>query len=60
MLTAHPSNFIMASTLGYWTIASIVVGLLALLPSIMGLFSKNKFNVKGKVRGQLPNLVSLV
>ena len=51
MLTAHPSTFTMASALGYWTIASTVVGLLVLLPSIMGFFSKNKFDVKGKVRG---------
>jgi 3-dehydrosphinganine reductase len=40
----------MAAALSYWTIASIVVGVLVLLPSIMGLFSKNKFDVKGKVR----------
>jgi 3-dehydrosphinganine reductase len=40
----------MATTLSYWTIASIVIGLLALFPSIMGFFGKNKFDVKGKVR----------
>jgi 3-dehydrosphinganine reductase len=40
----------MADTLNYWTIASVVIGLLILLPSIMGFFSKNKFGVKGKVR----------
>ena len=59
MLTAHPSTFTMASALGYWTIASTVVGLLVLLPSIMGFFSKNKFDVKGKVREQHSNFVSL-
>ncbi|KAI9049252.1 hypothetical protein LZ554_007099 [Drepanopeziza brunnea f. sp. 'monogermtubi'] len=36
------------SDLGFWTIASIVVGLLVLIPSIMGLFGGNKFDVKGK------------
>ncbi|KAK0116524.1 3-dehydrosphinganine reductase [Cadophora gregata] len=37
-----------ALDLGAWTIASIVVGFLAILPSIMGLFGKNKFDVNGK------------
>jgi hypothetical protein len=44
-----PSTFNMADTLNYWTIASIIIGLLVLLPSIMGLFGGNKFDVKGKV-----------
>ena len=39
----------MADTLNYWTIASIVVGLVVLLPSIMGFFGGNKFDVKSKV-----------
>lgn len=44
-------------SLGYssWTIVSLFVGFLALLPTIMGLFSKNKFNVNGKVRSAIPN-----
>ena len=40
----------MALDLGIWTIASVVVGFLVLIPSIMGLFGKNKFDVNGKVR----------
>ena len=43
------------SQLSYWTIGSLFVGFLALLPTIMGLFSKNKFNVNGKVRSAIPN-----
>ena len=39
----------MADAVNYWTIAGIIIGLLVLLPSIMGLFGGNKFNVKGKV-----------
>jgi 3-dehydrosphinganine reductase len=39
----------MADIINYWTIASIVVGLAVLLPFIMGFFSGNKFDVKGKV-----------
>ncbi|TVY85279.1 3-ketodihydrosphingosine reductase gsl-3 [Lachnellula suecica] len=37
----------MALDLNAWTIGSLV-GLLLLLPSIMGFFGKNKFNVSGK------------
>ena len=44
----------MADALNYWTIASIIIGLVILLPSIMGFFGGNKFDVKGKVRSQLP------
>lgn len=42
----------MAEILSYATIASLVLGLLLILtlPSIMGLFGGNKFNVAGKVR----------
>jgi 3-dehydrosphinganine reductase len=40
----------MDANISYWTIGSIVIGFLLILPSIMGLFSKNKFDVKGKVR----------
>jgi hypothetical protein len=40
----------MATTLNFWTIVALIPGLLLLLPSIMGFFSKNKFNVSGKVR----------
>jgi hypothetical protein len=39
----------MADIINYWTIASIIVGLAVLLPFIMGFFSGNKFDVKGKV-----------
>jgi 3-dehydrosphinganine reductase len=39
----------MDANISYWTIGSIVLGFLLVLPSIMGLFSKNKFDVKGKV-----------
>jgi 3-dehydrosphinganine reductase len=35
--------------LNYWTLGSIALGFLLVLPSIMGLFGKNKFDVKGKV-----------
>ncbi|KAH8778329.1 3-ketodihydrosphingosine reductase-like protein tsc10 [Hyaloscypha sp. PMI_1271] len=38
----------MADIINYWTIASIVAGLAVLLPFIMGFFSGNKFDVKGK------------
>merc|ERR1711939_1036284 len=41
-------NHTMALDLGIWTIASVVVGFLVLIPSIMGLFGKNKFDVNGK------------
>ncbi|KAK2625964.1 hypothetical protein QTJ16_005276 [Diplocarpon rosae] len=34
--------------LGCWTVASVLVGLLASLPVIMGFFGGNKFNVRGK------------
>lgn len=51
-LTGHLS-FSMASTLNYWTIASIVVGIVTILPFIMGFFRKNQFDVKGKVRAAL-------
>jgi hypothetical protein len=40
----------MALTLSYWTISGIVLSLALILPSIMGLFSSNKFDVNGKVR----------
>lgn len=40
----------MSLDLGIWTIVSLVVGLLVTIPSIMGFFGKNKFDVKGKVR----------
>jgi 3-dehydrosphinganine reductase len=40
----------MAESLGYLTIASLVFGFLLILPSIMGLFGGNRFNVQGKVR----------
>jgi hypothetical protein len=39
----------MDANINYWTIGSIVIGFLLVLPSIMGLFSKSKFDVKGKV-----------
>jgi 3-dehydrosphinganine reductase len=39
----------MSDIINYWTIASIVVGLAVLLPFIMGFFSGNKLDVKGKV-----------
>jgi hypothetical protein len=55
----HPSS-IMADILNYWTITGIVIGLLVLLPSIMGFFGGNKFDVKGKVRVQPFNQCSLV
>ncbi|TVY17728.1 3-ketodihydrosphingosine reductase gsl-3 [Lachnellula arida] len=38
----------MAVDLSSWTIAGLVLGFLVLLPTIMGLFSSNKFNVSGK------------
>ncbi|KAH9221727.1 3-ketodihydrosphingosine reductase-like protein tsc10 [Leptodontidium sp. 2 PMI_412] len=38
----------MSLDLGIWTIVSLVVGLLVTIPSIMGFFGKNKFDVKGK------------
>ena len=50
----------MATTLNIWTIVAIVLGALAVLPSIMGLFGKNKFDVNGKVNPVLPQLPSLV
>lgn len=39
----------MDANINYWTIGSVVIGFLLVLPSIMGLFSKNKFDVNGKV-----------
>jgi 3-dehydrosphinganine reductase len=50
----------MADILSYWTIASIIVGLVVLLPSIMGFFGGNKFDVKGKVCLQHLHTLSLV
>jgi len=38
----------MATTLNIWTIVAILLGALAILPSIMVLFGKNKFDVNGK------------
>ncbi|TVY47431.1 3-ketodihydrosphingosine reductase [Lachnellula occidentalis] len=38
----------MAVDLTPWTIAGLVLGLLLLLPTVMGFFSRNKFNVSGK------------
>lgn len=35
--------------LSYWTLATIIIGAIAILPTIMGFFSKNKFEVAGKV-----------
>ncbi len=43
----------MELNLSYWTVSAIVLGLALALPSIMGLFSGNKFDVNGKVRGLL-------
>ncbi|TVY42704.1 3-ketodihydrosphingosine reductase [Lachnellula subtilissima] len=45
----------MAVDLNSWTIASLILGLLVLLPTLMGFFSSNKFNVSGKYRVMLGN-----
>lgn len=52
----------MATTLNIWTAVAILLGALTVLPSIMGLFGKNKFDVNGKVRSMqwyFPSLASL-
>ena len=49
MLTGALSFFNMALNSNYWTTGGIIIGLLVLLPTIMGFFGKNKFDVKGKV-----------
>jgi hypothetical protein len=50
----------MATNLTIWTTIGIVIGALAILPSIMGLFGKNKFVVNGKVRRKGLPISSLV
>lgn len=39
----------MATALYIWTALGILIGAAAVLPLIMGLFGRNKFDVNGKV-----------
>jgi 3-dehydrosphinganine reductase len=39
----------MADYWNWWLVIAILVGALALVPTIMGFFGGNKFDVKGKV-----------
>jgi 3-dehydrosphinganine reductase len=43
----------MADSLSWWAAVGILVGALILVPTIMGLFGGNKFDVQGKVRVRL-------
>jgi 3-dehydrosphinganine reductase len=45
----HAPKVNMATNINSWTVIGALLGALVLIPSIMGLFSKNKFNVNGKV-----------
>lgn len=54
---AVPQLFLrrMAESLSYWTVGSLLFCLLLILPTIMGLFGGNKFNVLGKVGSRCAN-----
>lgn len=43
----------LATAISPWVIGTAVVGLLLIIPFVMGFFGSNQFDVKGKVRRDL-------